>query len=394
MRVLMASDQWFPDAAGGSARVATNLARELASRGHRVVAVAPTSPCLDNAADGQVVVHKVIRRGSVPRTLRDPIETYFAAKRDSEHFDVALAHQSTTSLGLASARPRLALVRVFHASAARELAFLGNDRPRSLRRNAFLRLLQQLDARSLRSAQRILVLSDYSRSLLEEDFPEYLEKVSRVSAGVDVQAFAPVESRTRVRAALGVAGDGPLILTVRRLEARMGIDGLLRAVSALREIRGLRLVIVGEGPLETPLRARAIELQLDKIVTFTGRVPDDRLRDWYRAADLFVLPTVAYEGFGMVTAEALACGTPVVGTPVGATPELLGPLDSQLLAASASPADLAAAMERVLTTGGLDLRRRCRAYAMKHFDWHHAINSWECVLSEVADSRKPACALA
>ena len=75
---------------------------------------------------------------------------------------------------------------------------------------------------------------------------------------------------------------------------------------------------------------------------------DTRLRDWYQAADLFVLPTVAYEGFGMVTAEALSCGTPVVATRVGANAELLEPLTADLLADEPSAGSLAATIERVL----------------------------------------------
>ena len=73
---------------------------------------------------------------------------------------------------------------------------------------------------------------------------------------------------------------------------------------------------------------RSAQLGLDKHVTFLGFVPDADLPRYYQAADVFVLPTRELEGFGLVTAEALACGTPVLGTPVGATPELLEPLDA------------------------------------------------------------------
>ena len=84
---------------------------------------------------------------------------------------------------------------------------------------------------------------------------------------------------------------------------------------------------------------------------------ESELRDWYRAADLVVLPTVAYEGFGMVTAEALATGTPVVGTPVGATPELLEPLDPRLVAAGSDPDALAAAIRNAFTFADTEFAR-------------------------------------
>ena len=82
---------------------------------------------------------------------------------------------------------------------------------------------------------------------------------------------------------------------------------------------------------------------LEGRVELVGHVSDSELALWHRAADVFVLPTVAYVGFGLVTAEALASGTPVVGTRVGATPELLEPLDPRLLAHGTDPEDLAEA---------------------------------------------------
>jgi glycosyltransferase involved in cell wall biosynthesis len=79
-------------------------------------------------------------------------------------------------------------------------------------------------------------------------------------------------------------------------------------------------------------------------VRFVGRLSDADLVNSYRTADVVVMPSQALEGFGLTTAEALACGTPVVGTPIGATPELLGCIDSALVAADATPQGIAAAV--------------------------------------------------
>ena len=108
------------------------------------------------------------------------------------------------------------------------------------------------------------------------------------------------------------------------------------------------------------------------------------LREWYRAADLFVLPPAPHEGFGMATLEALASGTPVVAAPVGANPELLAPLDPRLLARSAGPDDLAAAITGALDFTGPELRDRARQYASARFDWDHVIGDWENALVRAA----------
>jgi glycosyltransferase involved in cell wall biosynthesis len=84
-------------------------------------------------------------------------------------------------------------------------------------------------------------------------------------------------------------------------------------------------------------------------VEFLGRIPEHALVDWYRRASLVVLPTRELEGFGLATAEALACGAAVVGTSAGATPELLGSLDPMLVADGVSASAMAAAIVRTLS---------------------------------------------
>jgi glycosyltransferase involved in cell wall biosynthesis len=141
------------------------------------------------------------------------------------------------------------------------------------------------------------------------------------------------------------------------------------------------LALVGSGAIGPQLERVARDLGVAARVRFPGRVSDAALLDWYRAADLFVLPTVAYEGFGMATAEALAAGTPVVGTPVGATPELLRPIDPDLVAAAADGRALADAIERGLAKAGPELSARCRDYASEVLAWQIVIQRWE---SEIA----------
>jgi glycosyltransferase involved in cell wall biosynthesis len=90
----------------------------------------------------------------------------------------------------------------------------------------------------------------------------------------------------------------------------------------------------------------------------------------------------------MVTVEALASGTPVVGTSAGATPELLGPLDPRLLARGSGAAALAPAIREALAVIDDEFRARCRDYALARFAWDRVIAGWEDALEEARASRR------
>jgi glycosyltransferase involved in cell wall biosynthesis len=389
MRIVVASDQWFPDRPGGSARVAMESAHALAERGHEVTALAPRSPeAPRETREGSLRVLRVLARGPLPQTISDVAQTRkFARRLRGSPFDVMLAHQSTTALGLRLSGLGAPLAFLYHAPAPRELRFLRHRLPFGPRRLATYGLepaLVAFERIAVRSADRVLILSEFSRSLLGTDHRRVAPEAIRLPAGVRTDVFSPGDGRRAARSRLGLEQDIPLLLSVRRLEPRMGLESLLHAFRRLLEDRPLALTIVGSGSLDGKLRRLAAELGVGEHTSFAGRVTDADLPDWYRAADLFVLPTIAYEGFGMVTAEALASGTPVVGTPVGATPELLLPLEPKLVAAGTEPEALAAAIAGALALTGPEFERRCREYASAHFDWQKAIDVWERVLAELA----------
>ena len=385
MRILVASGTWYPER-NGVARVATETARSLAERGHEVSAIVPRVDGGIAAEDGSVEVHRVIERGLMPLTIKDVLEVARHARRLRSPFDVLVAHGSMAAVGLTRARLGVPLVLVFHASVPREIRFfrprLGWGRDRLV---AYVNepITTVLERKAVGDAARILVLSQFSRSLLATDRPRHAAKTWLVSGGVDCDAFSPADGMRAARARLGLDPARRLLVTVRRAEPRMGIEELLRAVCLLDD-PGIDLIVAGGGLLEREHSRLAGEIGLAGRVRFLGRIDERDLRDLYRAADLFVLPTVAYEGFGMVTVEALASGTPVVGTPVGATPELLAPLSSRLVAGGSDPASLARAIRSALALVDDDFRARCRAYAVERFDWRKAIVEWERVLSDAA----------
>lgn len=383
MRILIASGTWYPER-NGVARVASEVGQRLAGRGHEVTAVVPKVAGMPREErDGSLAVHRVIERGVMPLTVKDVLETT-RRSRSLGPFDVMVGHGASTAVGLARAGFSAPLVLVYHASLPRELRFMrsrlrwGRERVVAYLNDPISVLLERS---AVRRCARILVLSDFSRSLLATDHPDEVHKVKVVSGGVETTSFAPRDGRGAARARLGLDQNGRLLVTVRRAEPRMGIEQLLRAMLIARA-DDLRLAVVGAGLLTDELVQLTSQLGLDGRVQIVGRVSEDELRDWYRAADLFVLPTVAYEGFGMVTLEALASGTPVVGTKAGATPELLEPLDPRLVAEGSDPESLALAIGDVLTFSDDELRRRSREYAVTRFDWERVTRMWEEALVE------------
>jgi glycosyltransferase involved in cell wall biosynthesis len=380
MRILVSTGQWFPETTGGSARVATDTALALAGRGHEVTVIAPRSarPAVEELAEN-LTIRRSLPRTRFPITLTDVVSTARAV-RGLRGYDVALVHQSTGAAGLIAAGFEAPISLVFHASALRELQFLrtrlgGAKRLGTYGLAPFLSWFERL---SLERATSILVLSEFSRALIEADHPGVSSRITHVSGGVDVDRFTPGDGPLPARDRLGIRRDGPLLVTARRLEPRMGLEQLLESVHRVRSDGvDLRLAVIGSGSLAPRLQALAAELGLGDVVDLRGRVPDAELADWYRAADLFVLPTIAYEGFGMVTVEALASGVPVVGTAVGATPELLEPLDRRLIAQTPDAAGLAEAIRTALGIAGPELRTACREYACAEFAWPRVMDAWE-----------------
>jgi teichuronic acid biosynthesis glycosyltransferase TuaC len=164
--------------------------------------------------------------------------------------------------------------------------------------------------------------------------------------GCDHTVFRYAE-RSAAREALGIAGDGEIVLYVGRLVFGKGLVELLKAFHGISANRPrARLVLVGDGPLEPALRRTAERRGLAGRVAFPGPAAAGQVAQWMQAADVLCLPSHS-EGCPNVVLEAMSCGCPVVASDVGGVPEILSP-QGGTLTPPADAARLAAALSETL----------------------------------------------
>jgi glycosyltransferase involved in cell wall biosynthesis len=247
------------------------------------------------------------------------------------------------------------------------------------------RLIEQ---RVLNRCDHIATLSRYTQERLEQEYCVRPDRIRVIPAGVDLVKFHPVSDKTKIRVELGTPPDRFILLTVRNLVPRMGLDRLLLAMQTVVEkIPHALLIIGGRGPLKDQLSALVERLALTKHVRMAGFIPEDQLPRYYQVADLFVLPTQELEGFGMVTLEALASGLPVLGTPVGGTNEILPGLDRRLVLSDSNPQTMAQGVIdyhqqiQKASDGSAIMASRCRQFAETHYSWDAHVASLEALFS-------------
>ncbi|MBD2454188.1 glycosyltransferase family 4 protein [Nostoc sp. FACHB-87] len=218
---------------------------------------------------------------------------------------------------------------------------------------------------------RFIVLSKAFGNILHQQYQVPWEKIHIIPGGVNIHRFQPNLSQQAAKQELGWPDNRPILFTSRRLVYRMGIDKLLQAVAIIKpKIPDVWLAIAGRGYMQDALQQQAKELGLENTVKFLGFIPDEQLPIAYQAADLTVMPSQSFEGFGLALVESLACGTPVVCTPVGGMPEILTQFSPDLITSSIEVYDIADKLENILL-GKISIpsRQACRDYAVTNYDW-------------------------
>ena len=229
---------------------------------------------------------------------------------------------------------------------------------------------------AIEQATALVTVSDALRQRLL-DLGALPEKTSVLRNGVDLEVFRPLD-RPLLRKELGMRGR--TLLSVGNLVELKGHD---IAIDALREMPETELVIVGAGPIKEQLESRARRLRVSDRVRFTGTLSQTELVRYYNAADCLVLCS-SREGMPNVILESLACGTPVVATPVGGVPEIVKDRVAGVLMEQRSPARLVAAIAELFAR--YPGARATRAYA-EQFGWAPTVDGLLTLLERAGRGR-------
>lgn len=361
MKTLLIGKDWFPNVAGGLNRYFYGQVHALPSvgvDGVALVSALQTGQTAPLELRGMAAEHAGLKarwsgaRRVTRQAMQDGIESINA------HFALYAFP------ALIGSRLPVPLVVHFHGPYAMEIAAEANG----LKGRLHALLARQMELAVYRRAIRVITLSEAFSEIAHRDYGVPLSALRVVPGGIDLAAYRAAPSRSEARQRLGWPQDRPILLSVRRLARRMGLETLIDAFALLRSTYPDALLLIGgKGKIKDEIEARVDQNGLKDQVRLIGFIPDADLPSAYAAADLMVVPTVTYEGFGLVTAEALASGTPVLGTPIGGTPEILNGLEPSLVFQAPTAEAIADRLDAALA-GRLPLPdpAACRAYAERY----------------------------
>tara|TARA_B100000686_G_C16788118_1_gene976658 strand:+ start:225 stop:1469 length:1245 start_codon:yes stop_codon:yes gene_type:complete len=381
----------YPDEVGGAWGLTYQINKRLVERGHKVYQLTCKSSetQISNELVDGIQYFRVSLKASkniffLWKAMREKIKNILKSE------SINLIHIHNPLIGfIALLLPNLwKIPKVYHFHSS----WFDEERINSLGKKNFLlglnfklQLIRIIEWTCYKFSGTIIFLSEYSKKRFENYFYFSKPNLLIIPGGVDLKEFQPLrpeENLHKIRGLLSLEKKQPVILTVRRLEERMGLENLVLAVEML--IKKLpknffKLIIVGKGSLRQKLEDLITEKRLSGVIKLSGLVSKEKLPLYFKVADLFVLPTTAIEGFGLVTAEAFASGLVVMGTPVGATIEILKKIDKNLIFDGTSPESLSNGLQRFFEDPDFfsELKSKCRETAEKYYSWEKVTDQTE-----------------
>ena len=362
MKTLQIGLGWLPEQAGGLNRFFYDSSRYLPAAGVDMCGLVAGSADVSKSSGGQIqtFAHRESSLWERWWKLRQMVQRVLS----EEDYSLIVSHFALYTFPVLDRLSKHTLVVHFHGSWALEDLVEGNRTP-----SVWLKwILEQI---TYQKAVSFIVLSQASREILHREYRAPLERIQVVPGGVDADCFDTTLTRAQAREKLGWPQDRPIILAVSRLKRRKGLENLIQAVNKVRSsYSDALLLIVGNGPLEIALQAQIEELELTNQVQLLGLMHNPQLSWAYRAAEFLVVPSLTLEGFGLITIESLAAGTPVLGTPVGGIPEILQPFSEDLVMEGTSVEHLSQGILDALSgRRKLPSGDDCQTYVRQYYAW-------------------------
>jgi D-inositol-3-phosphate glycosyltransferase len=388
---------------GGMNVYVRELAGELGNRGHRIDIYTrvhdPNDPQVIHLNDDARVIHlKAGKNGHMHKLaiypylgdLSGALKDFVA--RNGLQYDLIHSHYWLSGqVGRwAQSRWDAPHMVMFHTlGAVKNTTGVGEEEP-------LLRI--KTERQLVEHCHRIIAATEREKAELRRYYGADPEKMSVVPCGVNMDLFRPVE-KACARKQLGFDNKEKIVLYVGRFAALKGIDRLLKAMTHLRHLQDLKLVIIGgdgdTDPEFIEFQRLSSKLGVNDRIVFAGRLEQDELPQYYSAADLLAVPSY-HESFGLVALEALACGTPVVATEVGAMDSVICEGKTGCVVADSRPPAFARAI-RDFVSKPLSQKESVDSIraSVRRFNWSNVakamIEEYESMLREIQNRGNRVC---
>ena len=315
MKIAMMTNSYKPFVAGVPISV-ERLTEGLRRMGHEVVVFAPSYDTQEEEQD--VVRYGSLLRNvaggfSVPNSLDPIIEERFR----EEDFDVIHVHHPMMMGETArylSKRYEVPLVFTYHTRYEQYLHYVGLS--------GFGRLMPSYIRHCTTPCDLVIAPTPLMKEYLEEISVK--PPVSVLPTGLPMDSFLPDEEKAAQIRRMYLRGRKHLFVSVSRLAKEKNVEFLIRSVKLIKERRGsdFKLLLVGDGPERKHLQRLAEELGVQEEIVFVGAVPNEEIRNYCHAADLFLFASRS-ETQGIVLIESMAAGTPVLAVRATGTEDVV-----------------------------------------------------------------------
>ena len=315
MKIAMMTNSYKPFVAGVPVSV-ERLTEGLRRIGHEVVVFAPSYDMQEEEQD--VVRYGSLLRNvaggfSVPNSLDPIIEERFR----EEDFDVIHVHHPMMMGEAArylSKRYEVPLVFTYHTRYEQYLHYVGLS--------GLSRLMPSYIRHCTTPCDLVIAPTPLMKEYLEEISVK--PPVSVLPTGLPMDSFLPDEEKAAQIRKMYLRGRKHLFVSVSRLAKEKNVEFLIRSVKLIKERRGsdFKLLLVGDGPERKHLQRLAEELGVQEEITFVGAVPNEEIRNYCHAANLFLFASRS-ETQGIVLIESMAAGTPVLAVRATGTEDVV-----------------------------------------------------------------------
>lgn len=260
--------------------------------------------------------------------------------------------------------------------------FDGQETGGSFLRNSGVTFYNRLLLSKVLKQAEVILVGTRAYAQASPHLKNFQDKIQIVPYGINLEEFQMDCSKKEARLKLNLPSEGNLILFFGSLVPYKGPEVLLNALKILKDVR---VVFAGRGPLEEDLRRLSRELRVEDRVIFTGFVPEELKSTYYRAADVFCLPSMTMaESFGIVNLEAMASGLPVVASGLGGIPEVVHDDETGLLVEPGDVSDLASKLGLLLEDQSLQQKMGKNGKKMAlNYTWDRVVDLTRDIYQEV-----------